>query len=65
MTYLLSCSYVKNFMAELGTMRAQFVPLPFIMPRMPSVLAMCTRPCRGILKASVQTPQNVMMLSMR
>jgi hypothetical protein len=31
-------------MAELGMMRTQLVQLPFIMPRMPSVLAMCTRP---------------------
>jgi hypothetical protein len=26
-------------------MRMQLAPLPFIMPRMPSVRAMCTRPC--------------------
>ena len=36
---------MKNFMALLGMMRTQLVQLPFIMPRMPSVRAMCIRPC--------------------
>jgi hypothetical protein len=31
----------------LGMMRTQLVQLPFIMPRMPSVRAMCTKPCGG------------------
>lgn len=43
--HLLRCSYVRNLTAELGTMRMQLEPLPFIMPAKPSVRAMCTNPC--------------------
>lgn len=51
--HLEMCSYVRNLTAELGTMRRQFAPLPFIIPRMPSVRAMCTSPCASMHAACV------------
>ena len=46
--HLLSCSYVRNFTAELGMMRTQLVQLPLNMPLMPSSFDIYLSPCMPI-----------------
>jgi len=45
---LLSCSYVRNFTAELGIIRIQLVQLPLNMPLMPSSFDMYFKPCKDM-----------------
>ena len=47
-SYLLSCSYVRNFTAELGIIRIQLVQLPLNMPLMPSSFDMYFKPCKDM-----------------